>query len=103
MPAPDASPLATDEYRAAMSAKGLALYDTQLKPVLEPERNGEYVVLHVDNGDYTVGRSFTEAKRAMRRRYPRDGRLIGLKIGTEPEYGLAVRLLTADTAAGTPK
>jgi hypothetical protein len=92
------SPLVSDEYRDEVAAKGRAIYENELGPLLEPEHDKEYVVIHVDNGDYAVGKSMGAAMRELLKRHPVDGRLIGLKIGNEPEYGLAARLLAADEA-----
>ncbi len=97
------SNIVSDEYRAELAAKGQALYETKLKSLLEPTHNGEYIAIHVDTGDYALGPSWIDAKRILRQRHPRDGRVIGRKIGSEPEYGLAARLLAADMAAGQVK
>lgn len=96
-------PLVSQEYRDALAAQGRMIYDAELKPLLEPARNGEFVVIHVDTRDYAVGNSVTVAKRELRRRHPCDGRLVGMKIGPEPEFGLAARLLAAEMAASVIK
>src|SRR5205823_2745285 len=38
----------------AVSQRGLAIYESRLKKVLEPEHNGETVAIHVESGDYAV-------------------------------------------------
>ncbi len=57
----------------------------------------------MDTGEYAVARSSGEAMRAMRRRHPADGRLYVRKIGSEPEWGLAARILTSDMIAAQQK
>jgi len=96
-------PMATQEYRDELVAKGLDFYNNKLRDLLEPVHNSEYVVIHVDAEDYAVAKSLAAATRAMRRRHEADGRLIGLKIGREPEFGLAARLIAAEQAAAMPK
>jgi hypothetical protein len=81
----------TDELRAEVADKGRAVYDGQLKQLLEPDHNGEYVAIHVDSGDYALAPSWVTALQKIRERHE-PGRLFGMKIGPEPDYGLAARL-----------
>ena len=81
---------------------GMAIYENKLKAILEPQFNGKFVAIHVDTGDYTVGRSSGDAMRTMHKLHP-DSRLLVHKIGPEPEYGLAARILTSEMLAGRPK
>jgi len=37
---------------------GLAIYNDKLKAILEPDHNNEFVVIHVDTGDYAIGKTF---------------------------------------------
>lgn len=98
------NPLATmtDEEHEALTQRGLAIYEDQLKPVLEPEFDGKYVAIHVDTGDYEVADSSGDAMRAMRKRR-REGRLLMRRIGNETEWGLAARLLAGRLASGETK
>jgi len=79
-----ASPLVSEEYRHELGERGQAIYE-KLRPVLEPEFNNQYVVIHVDTEDYVIATAFTAANRAMITRRPIDGRLFGRKIGPEPD------------------
>lgn len=81
-----------------LTRRGLALYDGKLKGLLEPDHNNEFVAIHVDSEDYAVARSSGDAMRAMPARHPMDGRLVIRRIGPEPEYGLAARILSGETA-----
>ena len=96
---PDPSTTKTDEEREVLSKKGLAIYDEKLKPILEPEFDKKYVAIHVDTEDYEVANSSGDAMRAMRKRQP-EGFLLMMRIGNEPEWGLAGRILAGELAAG---
>jgi len=92
-------PLVSDAALEDLSGRGQALYDAHLKSRLEPEHARRFVAIHVDTGKYAVARSSGEAVRAMRQRCPADGRLYVRRVGDEPEYGLAARILTSDMIA----
>ena len=83
----------------ALGQRGRAIYEDRLKAILEPEQNNRFVAIHVDSGDYTVGRSSSQAMRAMHEIHP-NGQLFIRKIGLEPEYGLSARILASDMMAG---
>lgn len=91
----------TEEERADISARGQAIYDAK-KALLEPEFNNQHVAIHVDGGDYAVAKSSAAATRALHLRHP-VGRAYTRKIGDEPEYGLAARLLVGEMMAGRSK
>ncbi len=82
-----------------LSRRGLAIYETKLKALLEPEQNNKFVAIHVDSEDYAVARSSGDAMRAILKRHEADGRLVIRKIGSEPEYGLAARILAGEMMA----
>ena len=95
---PDPSTTMTDEEHEALADKGLAIYK-KLKPILEPDFDKKYVAIHVDSEDYAVADSSGDAMRAMRKRRP-EGFLLMMRIGNEPEWGLAGRILAGELAAG---
>lgn len=84
-----------------LSNRGLAIY-AKLKPVLEPEFDKKFIAIHVDTEDYEVAISTGNAMRVMRKRHP-VGRLVMMKIGDEPEWGLAARFLTGQMMVGRMK
>jgi len=86
----------------ALSERGLAIYEEKLKPLLEPFHNNEFVSIHVKTEEYALGASSSDAMRAIRKRHPR-GWLVILKIGDEPEWGLAARLFVGQMTAGQQK
>ena len=81
----------TEEQNAALTDRGLAIYDEKLKPILEPAYDKKFVAIHVDTEEYAVANSSADAMRAIRKRQPQ-GYLVMMKIGNEPEWGLAARL-----------
>lgn len=92
----------TDAEREALSKRGLAIYDERLKPILESKFDKKYVAIHVETADYEVADSSGNAMRAMRKRHPQ-GWLVMKRIGNEPEWGLAARLLVGKMMAGQQK
>lgn len=98
MPAiqPLSAPVSEEEAQV-LSERGLAIYENKLKSLLEPLHDNEFISIHVETEDYALGASSGEAMRAIRQRHPQ-GWLVMLKIGSEPEWGLAARLLLSDDA-----
>lgn len=78
--------------------RGLAIYETRLKALLEPGHNDEVVAIHLDSGEYAVADSSPEALRAIRRTHPA-GLLFLYTIGPSSDYGLARRM--SGLGAGT--
>jgi hypothetical protein len=89
----------TDEEYEALTNWGLAIYEKKLKPILEPDFDKKYVAIHVDTEDCAVASSSGDAMRAIRKRRP-DGFLLMMRVGNEPEWGLAGRILAGELAAG---
>lgn len=74
--------------------KGSAIYE-QLRPSFEPILDGQFVAIHIQSGDYATAQSTASAMRAIRKLH-NGGPLFLRKIGSEPEYGLAARLLEGE-------
>ena len=81
------------------SNRGLAFYNNKLKSVLEPEKNNQFVAIHVEAEEYALGESSGDAMRAMRGIHAQ-GRLVILRIGPESEWGFAARLLAGQMVGG---
>src|SRR5437763_835388 len=75
----------------ALSRRGLAIYESRLKPLLEPVHNGETVAIHIESGDYAVAPARGQAMRAARRIHSK-GPLVLMTVGPQPDYSLAARL-----------
>ena len=95
--------LVSETLLEELAQQGEAIYEDRLRERLEAEHNSEYVVIHVDNGDYAVAKSFTRANREMLAKYPADGRLFGRKIGPAPDQDFVSRLAILDVNPGRPK
>jgi hypothetical protein len=74
----------SDEEMARLSVKGQAIYDERIKHLLESAHNGETIAIHLDSGDYAVGRSFPVALRTLRLSQP-EGLVMTMIIGPERE------------------
>jgi hypothetical protein len=101
---PDSSTQTTSELDD-VARRGLAIYEAQLKPLLEPDYNGQIVAIHVESGDHAVARFSGQAVRAIRKRHP-TGQLLVRTIGKAMDYGLAhrmrgFRLLPGDETPGS--
>ena len=92
-------PSISDQEHEAFSNRGLAFYNNKLKSVLEPEKNNQFVAIHVESEEYALGESSGDAMRAMRGIHAQ-GRLVILRIGPEPEWGFAARLLAGQMVGG---
>lgn len=59
------------EYAAQV---GEAIYEQQLKPLLEPAHRGQIVAIHLPSQDYFLGHSLLEATDRLRQKYPNAAR-----------------------------
>src|SRR5947208_1811403 len=78
----------------AVSQRGLAVYESRLKQILEPAHNGETVAIHIESGDFAVAPARGKAMRAARRTHP-EGLIVLLSVGSEADHSLADRLLSS--------
>ena len=81
-----------------MTRRALALYESKLKAKLEPEHNNQFIAIEPDSEAYAIADSSGNAMRAMHKTYP-DKPVLLMKIGPEPEYDLAIRILGAQALA----
>lgn len=88
----------SEEYGSDLGERGQAIYE-KLKPMLEPEFNGQHVVIHVDTEEYVVAKLSTLASHEMYRRRPVDGRLFGRKIGPEPDNDRVAQIAALEMLA----
>ena len=93
----------SEEFRAEVARLGRELYESRIRALVEPANMGRYIAIHVDSGDYRVANSTGQAARDIRKVHPPDGRLYMRKIGDEPEYELAARVLASDQYAAARK
>ena len=79
------------------SRKGLEIYESRLRSILEPVMNGRVVAIDVNTGDHAVADTSPAAMRLMLERHP-DALLVIRTIGPETRRGLAARALGSPTA-----
>ena len=53
-----------------LAARGKALYESKLKPLLEPEQKGKFIALEPDTEQYFLGKTGTEALLSARAALP---------------------------------
>jgi hypothetical protein len=72
--------------------KADCLYE-ELRPTLEPEHNGEFIVIHPGTGEYLVGKDGAALMRKLFEKFP-DGTLQRRRIGppTESDLRFVARL-----------
>lgn len=81
-------PLDGRQAEEEVAEKGLAIYANRLKALLEPDHIGKAVAIHVDTGDYALGRSHTDALQGLLTRHEPDGRIAMLTIGPPTDADL---------------
>ena len=86
----------------ALAERGLTHYDTVLKPILEPTESGRHVAIHAESGDYATGYNSSNARFTLRKQRP-TGFIVTRKIGNEPDYALAGRILAGEMMRGAVK
>jgi hypothetical protein len=96
---PDTLDIGHPSNAAELTRRGLELYDTRLKPILEPGSNGQFVAIHVGSGDYYLGKTASAASRELRAHHPVNGQRVLRKVGSEPEYAVAARLFAPGAEA----
>ncbi|MBC8137625.1 MAG: hypothetical protein H8F28_17215 [Fibrella sp.] len=72
--------------------RGLAIYDEQLKPVLEPVHNGKAVAINVETGEYVIADDLPDARRLLREKYPTPHG-VSLIIGPETDPAMLSRVM----------
>jgi len=89
-----AEELVQEEEADRVSTLGHAIYDQRLKGLLEPQYNGQDLAIHVDSGDYEVGRWGARPGITLRKRHPEVGMILLTKVGPpQPDDALAARML----------
>ncbi len=76
-----------DVTRGDTVERGTRIYEERLRPLLEPQHNGEYVVIDVDTGDYELDADHLAASDRAAAKRP-DARLYATRVG----FGSLVRV-----------
>lgn len=76
-----------------VARRGLALYNEQLKNILEPEHNGKAIAINVDTGEYVIADDLPDARRLLREKYPPKTISMSRVIGPETDAGFITRVV----------
>ena len=74
-----------------LSEVGERLYEEKLKSKLEPQHNGEIVVIDAESGDYFLGKNLYEANENARKKYPNNV-FYAIKVGYPAVYSFSSRM-----------
>jgi|SRR5579883_2266766 len=87
-----------------LSETGHTIYNEKLKPFLEPAFNGQEVAIHLESGDYEVGRRSARPAVVLRQRHPDGGVIMSMLIGPpRSDDVLAYRMLLSQANPGRTK
>lgn len=53
-----------------VAKKGEEIYNSKLKPILEPVQNGKFVAIDTDSSDYFLGDTILQALENAQQKYP---------------------------------
>ena len=67
--------------------RGQALYDQTIRPLVEPDHQGEFLILDVNTGDYEMDAEDMTASERLLARRP-DAALFGVRVGHRTAYRL---------------
>lgn len=76
---------------------GVEIYDQRLKALLEPQQNGKFVAIAVEDGDYETADTSLEAGLTLRQRHP-EAVFYVARVG----YPFAEMITTPYVSAGKP-
>ena len=78
---------ASDLSPAVIAARGQRIYESRLKPVLEPQCNGQIVAIEVESGDYAVGPDLLAAADELQRNHA-DSTFYFIRVGSQAVFRL---------------
>ena len=67
--------------------RGQALYDQKIRPLVEQENRGKFLILDVNTGDYEIDAEDLVACKRLLARRP-DAELFGVRVGHRAAYRL---------------
>ncbi len=89
------SPTMDDEARKNY-AKGKEIYETKIKPLVDPREKGKFLVLDIKTGDYVIGSDLGYATQDLLDRYP-DAVIHTVRIGHPAVFRLLTPRILWDT------
>ena len=73
-----------------VAKRGEAIYQEQIKPLVDPLYFGEFLVVDVDTGDYEIGKRMIIASKKLRERRP-EAITYGVRVGFLAAYRMGGR------------
>ena len=81
-----------DYTKKEICDRGEEIYQEQIKPLVEPQEKGKFVVIDIESGDYEIDREHLAAIRRLRERRPDSVRYTG-RIGFPSAYrSISIRI-----------
>ena len=82
--------MATEKYTTdEVCDRGRRIYEERIKPVVEPEQNGKFIIIDIESGDYEIDEEELEASARLRERRPDSVRFLA-KIGCKATYRMGL-------------
>ncbi len=67
--------------------RGEQIYEEQIKPLVEPQENGKFIVIDVESGDYEIDDEEIDASQRLKERRPDSIRFLA-RVGCKATYHL---------------
>ena len=74
-----------DYTKKEICDRGEEIYQEQIKPLVEPQEKGKFVVIDIESGDYEIDQEHMAATRRLKERRPDSVRYAG-RIGFPTAY-----------------
>lgn len=78
-----------------VAKRGEAIYQEQIKPLVDPVHFGKFLVIDVETGDYEIGKRMIVASKKLRERHP-EAITYGVRVGFLAAYRMGGRNLVTD-------
>jgi len=85
-----------DEQAMKDYAKGKEIYETKIKPLVDPQEKGKFLVLDIKTEDYVIGSDLGYATQDLLDRYP-DAVIHTVRIGHPAVFRLLTPRILWDT------
>jgi hypothetical protein len=76
-------------------ALGKAIYDRQIRPQVEPDQTGRFLIIDIETGDDEIDEDEFAASRRAHARHP-DGAFFGMRVGYRSSGTLGISGPAAD-------
>ena len=70
--------------------RGEQIYEEQIKPLVEPQENGKFIVIDIESGDYEIDDEEIDASQRLKERRPNSIRFLA-RVGCKAAYHLGWR------------